>query len=661
MASGITITIGGTDLTSVIPFSNGPNGQSSWVTITETVPGTATATMRIYDLTNSVNVPRLASIVVYDKTNSRNVFQGIVQRRKFTVQATYRIIELSCVDLNTVLDTTLVGTPTGSTWVPDSTGSSYTCIDPSAYVNGGSDAANVQRLFSTYWQGPVAVDTSTYVTVTNGSIGYPDGITWNQTTLKQALDDVAALAGPYVTWWIDADAKLHWTAKPQTGAPSGGTNWSGGTGTYTYTTGNLLMLFPQTSYTINGGGAQPPVPPAPYNLSDEPDGVTSISYENFSVEYDDSGAADSLYANGATGFTYTPPATAPVPGIIETNPPGSSLPTESGVSSYGYYSAALSGSALAYPVDNSGVVEWNNPVTLTGSSYYVNPVSRTTSTSGGTGSFYEVKNTGTGNGYLLPSNTSGMTITPQTATASPGGATGGAGTYGIGATGWVNDAGPTWLSRYIQEPDASTQADRDAKGNVALQYMSQSIVRGAADVVYPGILYRAGMGLTITNHPVGLSGALYMIMRVTTTFLSGKDDRRATIEWGTAPLGNLGLRRQAQRKPPAKNGAMQHKVSVGNTSPMPGSTVTLYTQLVNRLGEPWAVQNKTVTWTVRVFDANGNEITSTSEYNALSNTGGWQLIPSNQSLTDASGGASVQLQLATTAGWQYQVAATSPD
>jgi hypothetical protein len=659
---GVTITIGGTDRTQVIPFSDGPNGQNSWIQVTETVPGSATATMKIYDLTNSVTINRLDTIVVYDTTNSRNVFQGSVQKRKIDVVATYRIWTLSCVDLNSILDTTLVGTPDGSSWVFDASGS-YTCVDPSAYVNGGSDAANVQRLFAAYWKYGVAINTTTYVETTNPSIGFPDGVTWSRRTLRQALDDVAALSGPFVFYWIDADAYLHWTTKPQTGAPSGGTSWQGGTAPYTYTKGNLLMLFPQVSYTINGSGAQPAVPPAPYNISDSPDGVTSISYENFSVEYDDSGAALSLYSNGATSYTATPTPPNPPQGVIATNPPGSNLPDEPGVSSYGYYTSSLSGDVVVYPVDNNGVVESGAGITVSsGTSLYTNPVTRTNS-DGTTSTYYEIKNTGTTNGYLIPASNPYVTTQPVTTpTPATPPTTGGSFTKGVGGTGWVNDAGPTWLSRFIEEPDASTKADRDAKGTVALQYMSQSIVRGASDVVYPGILYRAGMGLLVTSVPGGLAASLQLIQRVVTTFLSGTDVRRAQLQWGTAPLGNLGLRRQAAPKPPVKAGATGQVVSTGNTSPMPGSTVTLLTQLTNGSGEPWPVQGKTVTWTVTVYDAHGNDVTAAT---AAASTDtqtvyGWSLS-ANTSITDTQGRASTQLTLSTTPGLQYFAQASAPD
>jgi hypothetical protein len=351
----------------------------------------------------------------------------------------------------------------------------------------------------------------------------------------------------------------------------------------------------------------------------------------------------------------------PPQGIITAAPSGITYPPEPGVSSYGYYSSALSQAVTVYPVDNSGVVETSKGVTVPAGSLYTNPVTRQNA-DGTSSTYYEIKNTGSTNGYLIPASNPAVTTTPVGVSTPPPPATGGSYVKGVGGTGWVNNMGPTWLSRFIDEPDASTQADRDAKGSMALQYMSQSIVRGTADVLYPGILYRAGMGLLVTNAPAGLSASLQLVQRVVTTFLSGTDVRRAQIQWGTSPLGSLGLRRQAAAKPPTKPGATGHVVSTGNTSPMPGSTVTLLTQLVNGAGEPWRVQGKTVTWAITVYDAQGNDVTSaTAAASTDTQTSyGWSLS-ANTSITDTQGRASTQLTLSTKTGLQYFAQATSPD
>lgn len=636
---GVTITINGTNRTAVIPFSDSPKGEQSWITVTETVPGSATAKMKIYDLTNSIVINRFDPIIVFDTTNTKNIFQGYVQKRQIDVVATYRIWTLDCVDLNSVTDTTLVGVPNGTSWQL-SAGGQWTPLDPNAVVNGGSDVSAAQNLISAYWVYPVSLDTTTYMTVTNPAIATPDGISWNRVTLRQALNDVATAAGPFTVWWIDADAKLHWTNKPQTGAPSGPLG----------TQPTLPTLFPQ--------GPNPPLVQAPYGISDAPDFVTTIPYENFTYILDDSGGAFALYANGATDYTRT--VTGMTPDGITSLSTGSTTPPSNPYNAY--YTATLTTAPIQiYSRDNQGCIHqpywsYGSP----GQVLYVNPIYITPCSTGG-GHFWEIKNGTPGtipNGYLIPQTNSTVIIAPITTPPPPPPPPGTTPTdvVGVGGTGWVNGSAPSWLSRYIDLPDAMTQADRDMKGTVALQYMSQSVVRGTADVVRPGILYRAGMQLTVTSTPAGLISSPQMIQRVTTTFLSGTDERRASMEWGTAPLGSIGLRRQAQQKPQTKLGALQHKVSVKNTNPMPGSTITISTQLVNASGEPWRVAGKIVDWSVQVFDSKGNDVTATSQGGAT----GWSLAQ-NETQTYSDGSSSTQLTLATATGYQYFVTATSPD
>ncbi len=636
---GVTITINAVNRTASIPFSDAPNGTNSWVTVTETVPGSATAKMRIYDPTNSITINRFDPIVVFDTTNSKNVFQGYVQKRSIEVVATYRWWVLDCVDLNAVTDTTLVGVPNGTQWLPQ--GNTYTPIDQNAIIQGGSDLAAALQLISAYWLYPVALDTATYTTVINPNAMSPDGYSWSRTTLRKALDDVAAASSPYTVWWIDADAKFHWTNKPQAGAPSGPTG--GGTAS-----GDLLLLFPYTT--------TPPLVASPYGLSDAPDNVTTISYENFSYALDDAGGAFALYANGATDYTRTVTNTYPE-GIVAGT--GQSYGPGPGNNQWNaYYTATLTTAPIQiYSRSNNGCI--HQPAWTYGSPgqvLHVNPLYVTPCSTGG-GHFWEIKDGTPGtipNGYLIPQTNSSVLIAPIPSSNPPANST--TDTVGVGGTGWVNGASPSWLSRYIDLPEASDQATRDAQGTVALQYMSTSVVRGSADVVRTGILYRAGMGIYITNTPAGLISSLQMIQRVTTTFVSGTDIRRAAMEWGTAPLGSIGLRRQATPKKDTTLGALQHAVTVKNTNPMPGSTITVYTQLTNSIGQPLAVANKLVNWAVQVFDSNGNDVTTSSQ----GGTGGWSLSH-NSSQTDIHGTASTKLTLATTTGYQYFVTATSPD
>ncbi len=620
---GVTITIGGTDRTSVAPFSKAPNGQNSLIRIEEIVPGSATAHLELWDLTNSVVVNDYDTIVVYDTTNAKNIFQGVVVQRQYDPIATYRKITLDCNDLNALLDTHLVGTPDGTHWTQDTTTGQYTAIDPNAYVLSGSDAYNVAQLFANYWHYPVAIDTSTYVETINPQVG-ANPLGWDRISLRDALNDIATLSSPQTYFWIDPDAKLHWTNKPQTGTPSGGT--SGGVTTI----GNLLMLFPQIKTTT------PATAPAPYNLSDEPDGTTSIGYENFSVTYDSQSLTRSMYAEGATGYTYTPSSSSPP---------------------LGNYIATFQHPTLIYSRHADGCIAQPGWAYGTvGQQVYVNPTYVTPCSSGG-GHFWEIKSGTPGtipNGYLISQSDANVTVVPVQTTPATG-------TVGVGGSGWVQGGSPSYLSRYVSIPIAQTQAQRDSLGGAALAYSSLAFVRGTADVIATGILYRAGMGLYVTNHPLGLSSYYTSVQKVTTQFLSGTDERRVTIEWGTAPFGTLDLRAQAVKRVGPKKAATKHSLTTTAGTVSAGGTCVITAQMVNAAGEPWAVAGKNVDFSVLVLDSTGADITAATQYNATTRPGGWQLNPSS-SMTNAAGEASTQLTTdnATTDA-DYTVSSSSPD
>jgi len=639
MATGILVTIASVDRTQSAPLSTAPDGNQSWITMTEQVPGTSTARILLYDPDNSIWVDRLSLITVSDLANpGKNVFNGYVNRREIIVVATYRFWQLDCVDLNAVPDTTNVGVPNGTAWQLDQSGQ-YIPVDPNAIVIGGSDSENVQRLFAAYWAGPVDVDTTTYVDTISPDLGLVEPVVWNRVSLRNALDDIATLAGPYTRWWIDADAFLHWTSVPQAGAPSGG----GGV------TGSLPMLFPQSD--------APLWPPAPYAVSDSPDGVTSISYENFKYVMDDTGAAASLYANGATDYTMAlnpRPTPDGVVAAVDVPPP---VRPNNGSDYVVYLTAAVQ----VYGVDWS---DPDNPVRLDTTTPYgsagtfVNTTYESIPSSDGTVKQYYVIHTDGSlvfpDGYAIWSGLVSIRIYPYTSNPNHKGAD-----LGVGGTGWVQDGDPSWLSRYIDLPSASSQAARDTQGGTALDYASDSLIRGSCDVVYPSVLFRAGMGLEVTSAPAGLDAETFMITKVTTTFLSGTDLRRAALEWGTGPFGTLGMREQAKRKAAKKLGATIHRVWFTNANPSPGSTVTAKTQLCNHAGEPWHIRGKPVDWSVQVFDRHGNDVTA-AQKRRTSFAHGWKLSATS-SLTDHYGRASTRLTLSTSKGLQYFMTATTPD
>ena len=79
------------DWAQYIPFSTSPDGTSSLISISEVVPGTSTAHLELYDLTNQFTFAFYAPIWIVDDASGENLFTGFVQKSKMTVVATYRL------------------------------------------------------------------------------------------------------------------------------------------------------------------------------------------------------------------------------------------------------------------------------------------------------------------------------------------------------------------------------------------------------------------------------------------------------------------------------------------------------------------------------------------------------------------------------------------
>jgi hypothetical protein len=321
-SSPSSIPTAGNDFTQLLPFSDSPDGNSSWIQIIESVPGSSTLTAKVYDLTNQIMIGYLAPIWVVDVTTGTNLFQGFVQSYTVTPQATYRILDLSCVDTNWILDTHLVGVPNGGNWGSNDGGQTFQDGDPNAGLDG-SDRVAVQRLFSDYWAYGVTVpETDTYVQEINSDITNGSGVPYveDRKTLRQGLDDVCALSSPGTVCWMDqgvghgygSTSYVHLTTfSYNAGLPSGaGTVTLGPSGDVAG--GPLVLLFPQSQsnvYTPGGSYA------SPWGISDEPDNVTTFAAENLKILWDFSGGAFSVYVRGATDYTANlaeiEPATVP--------------------------------------------------------------------------------------------------------------------------------------------------------------------------------------------------------------------------------------------------------------------------------------------------------------------------------------------------------------
>lgn len=513
MTNPLTITLSGIDRTQIIPFRADPNDHASEIVIEATAPGISTLRAVLWDFTNSVSVGDNASVLVTDpSTPGHNAFQGYVLRRKIDIEANYRIISLECTDLNSWLDVKLVGTPDGTSFLQDPPGT-YVAFDPNA-VTQGSDAATVSWLFTKYAP-DLSVDTTTYVQVLAPTL--PVGaIRWNTVTLRSALQDLANYVNPAIRFWIDADFKFHWTVQP--------TSTVVGTAP-----GPTLRLFPT--------GISLPIS-APRSLTDGPaDGITTFNYDSFSVESDDQGWADSVYVNGATGYTFDP----------------------------------TTGKVLA------------------------------------------------------------------------------------GGSGWVKGIAATGRERLAPISNSDSASARDALGGAILSQASTVVTRISATVTcnFGGWLPGQALSINVTALPSLAAASPWMIQRVVTTFISGAGDRTVALDFGDAPPGTIGLRRNAQARTgtveAARRPATKVLVTVSNASPGASGVVRVQGQIADQAGNPWPIVGKSVAWTVQVFDATCTDVTATTTYS----------LSANPTTTNVHGMAWTDLTVSSVTGLTYYVTAVA--
>ena len=188
----------------------------------------------------------------------------------------------------------------------------------------------------------------------------------------------------------------------------------------------------------------------------------------------------------------------------------------------------------------------------------------------------------------------------------------------VGGSGWARGIGPLGRQRITTANNSDWVGARDAIGGTALDNDNQVVIRGSATIVVNFGGWAPGQAVGLTSSQAGFVNAQFMVQKVTTEFLSGMGDRLVTLEFGTAPVGTIGLRRQAQSNLPTRNrprrAANRMTTTVTNSKPGPGGIVRVQAQVADPSGLPWPVLHQTSTgtvgWTVQVFDTGGNDVTS---------------------------------------------------
>lgn len=278
----VTISVGGVDVTHLVPLET--------LRLEEAVDSRASCTFRIDDFGNNTTVSMRADVTI---TESGNLFRGMVLTRRYTQHVHYREIEIEASDYSLLMDERIVGAPSGGIYAgPDAQGN-YASTDPYG-ATFSDDATTITQWFNHYTA--AGINTTTYVTsyLPAGYLGsHP--LYFKATTLRSALQGLAAVAGPNVHFWIDPDLNFHWQAFP---IGSDGGLLSGG---------NLLLLFPDvpelTATSVGIAEAALVDYSTLYGVQDPPGLV---------MTWDGTNIPEQVYLTGSTDFVYTPTGTLTV-------------------------------------------------------------------------------------------------------------------------------------------------------------------------------------------------------------------------------------------------------------------------------------------------------------------------------------------------------------
>lgn len=193
----------------------------------------------------------------------------------------------------------LVGVPDGNNWYISAEQASTgelpepECVDPVARFYLTPTPASVTMLFQTYWNYPWPVDLETFVTAVLPEGGTAEELNFSGTDMEGVLNDLAAAGSASAMWWLAHDSPLSlWAA----GHPADKLALHFG-----------IVIIPDEGDTgddLLAGlpSADQPDNLAPYEISDEPDWVTSILPVSSSFQIDHTQRTNGVYVRGATGF-----------------------------------------------------------------------------------------------------------------------------------------------------------------------------------------------------------------------------------------------------------------------------------------------------------------------------------------------------------------------
>lgn len=253
------------------------------VTWEERIDGVGTATGTIQDRNNNGAEFAKERDEIEMLVNGDRVFHGEITKSRLELPSgrPWRRWKFTASDYNTILDLRLVGTPDGSDFTSIDGGKTHTPIDPHAHCLA-TDRLTVQWLFEKYAAMPdgTPIDATTFVRhyvnkfVLYNKHGKPV-LWWTHATLREALNELANMAGFPIFYWMDPNDKFHWVNFADFNAGQG----------------SLPRLKPRPSVTPFG----------PAIVTDHaPDHVTTIGFRDYFVEQDAAFMPEQPYIVGAT-------------------------------------------------------------------------------------------------------------------------------------------------------------------------------------------------------------------------------------------------------------------------------------------------------------------------------------------------------------------------
>jgi hypothetical protein len=227
-------------------------------------------------------------------------------------------------------------------------------------------------------------------------------------------------------------------------------------------------------------------------------------------------------------------------------------------------------------------------------------------------------------------------------------------------TGWAGGITAPSLRQIAVDAQSVTRQQRDKIGAAYATYGQRARVRGTVTVGKPLTStviekvdgWRCGQMLQITDArlPVGISGQSWPILTVKGKLWSTVNVREYTLEFGDAPRQAFSAkyRTTATKIKTPLQPAHIHEVYFSNLHPLPSTSQTVTSQMIDAAKKPVRAPGVPVVWSMTVTDSTGAVVTGQGSIVAITSS------------TDTNGETTATFTTGATAGLTYDVRADTP-